>query len=194
MATCIALLRGINVGKAKRIAMADLRSLFEKLGYTRIATLLNSGNVVFDAPHADIDQLTSAIEAAIEGAFGFPAPVVTISTTDLNAIIQANPLRDTATDPAKHLVAFVSRPAVLTDCQMLSAASWQPEAIALGNQAAYLWCPGGIHESRLMQAFSRLTGDAATTRNWATVLKLQALAELQETAPEFKRPAQQESP
>ena len=45
----IALLRGINVGKAKRIAMADVRALFADLGFTEVATLLNSGNVVFTA-------------------------------------------------------------------------------------------------------------------------------------------------
>src|ERR1043165_6840469 len=43
----VALFRGINVGKAKRIAMADLRKLLEKLGYTAVATLLNSGNAIF---------------------------------------------------------------------------------------------------------------------------------------------------
>jgi uncharacterized protein (DUF1697 family) len=42
-----ALLRGINVGRAKRVAMADLRSLVEDLGYGEVGTLLNSGNVVF---------------------------------------------------------------------------------------------------------------------------------------------------
>ena len=47
MTTYIALLRGINVGKAKRIAMADLRALLEGLGHADVATLLNSGNVVF---------------------------------------------------------------------------------------------------------------------------------------------------
>ena len=43
----IALLRGVNVGRAKRIAMADLRQLIGKLGYTDVRTLLNSGNIVF---------------------------------------------------------------------------------------------------------------------------------------------------
>ena len=47
MGTHVALLRGINVGKAKRVAMADLRGLMEELGYTEVRTLLNSGNVVF---------------------------------------------------------------------------------------------------------------------------------------------------
>jgi uncharacterized protein (DUF1697 family) len=46
----VALLRGINVGKAKRIAMGDLRAIVEKLGYGDVRTLLNSGNVVFSVP------------------------------------------------------------------------------------------------------------------------------------------------
>ena len=46
----VALFRGINVGRAKRVAMADLRTLFEGLGYGDVRTLLNSGNVVFSAP------------------------------------------------------------------------------------------------------------------------------------------------
>jgi len=47
MARQVALLRGINVGRAKRVAMADLRTLVESLGYREVSTLLNSGNVVF---------------------------------------------------------------------------------------------------------------------------------------------------
>ena len=43
----VALLRGINVGRAKRISMGDLRALFTGLGYGDVRTLLNSGNVVF---------------------------------------------------------------------------------------------------------------------------------------------------
>ena len=43
----VALFRGINVGKAKRVAMADLRELLGELGYSEVATLLNSGNAVF---------------------------------------------------------------------------------------------------------------------------------------------------
>ena len=49
-ASHVALLRGINVGTAKRIAMADLRGVMTGLGYSDVRTLLNSGNVVFTAP------------------------------------------------------------------------------------------------------------------------------------------------
>ncbi|HSD71146.1 MAG TPA: DUF1697 domain-containing protein, partial [Thermoanaerobaculia bacterium] len=40
----VALIRGINVGRAKRVAMADLRALVGDLGYGDVRTLLNSGN------------------------------------------------------------------------------------------------------------------------------------------------------
>ena len=48
--TRVALIRGINVGKAKRVAMAELRAELEKIGYEDVRTLLNSGNVVFTLP------------------------------------------------------------------------------------------------------------------------------------------------
>jgi len=46
-----------------------------------------------------------------------------------------------------------------------------------GSRAAYLSCVSGLIESKLAQAFARVAADGATTRNWSTVLKLQALVE-----------------
>ena len=62
----VAFLRGINVGRAKRIAMADLRSLFSDLGYADVGTLLNSGNVVFSAGSTRADRHSARIERAIQ--------------------------------------------------------------------------------------------------------------------------------
>ena len=69
-ATHVALLRGINVGRAKRVAMADLRSLVERLGYTDVRTLLNSGNVVFTSTSARSGGAEARIEAAIAARLG----------------------------------------------------------------------------------------------------------------------------
>lgn len=177
MPVCIALLRGINVGKAKRIAMADLRSLIETLGYSRVRTLLNSGNVVFEANKPDPVSIATAIETGIKNRFGLSVAVVVVAAADLNAIIEDDPLLAVAGNAAKHLVAFVSCASELEKAKPLLTLSWQPDAIALGPLAAYLWCANGVINSKLMQAFVRVTGNAATTRNWATVLKLQTLAE-----------------
>ena len=69
-------------------------------------------------------------------------------------------------------MAFVKSAAVLGKAKPLLKERWKPEAIALGAGAAYLWCPDGVIESKLAPAFARATGDAATSRNWSTVLKL----------------------
>jgi len=113
MTDCIALIRGINVGRAKRIAMADLRGLIEGLGHTNVRTLLNSGNVIFQAQRPNMSKLALSIEAGITSEFGFSAAVVVITAANLNAIIQENPLGAVAHDPAKYLVAFVSSAASL---------------------------------------------------------------------------------
>jgi uncharacterized protein (DUF1697 family) len=116
------------------------------------------------------------LEAAIERRCGFRAAVVVVSGGDLDAIIRANPLRAIAKNPSKHLVAFVTDASALEEARGLLSASWKPDAIAVGTKAAYLWCANGLIHSRLMKEFSRVTGDGATARNWATILKIQAIA------------------
>ena len=174
MNQCVALIRGINVGRVRRVAMADLRTLMEALGYREVRTLLNSGNVVFQTPRRSVEKQARAIEAAIARRFGFSASVVVVTAADLAAIINVNPLHAVAKDPAKHFVGFVSNQTALVKLKPLLDKSWKPDAIAIGAKAAYLWCANGLIDSKLMQAFVRATADQATTRNWATVLKLHA--------------------
>jgi len=64
---CIALIRGINVGRGKRVSMTDLRRLVTDLGHTNVRTLLNSGNVLFQTKRPNTVKLSSSIEAAIRG-------------------------------------------------------------------------------------------------------------------------------
>jgi uncharacterized protein (DUF1697 family) len=173
-AECIALLRGINVGKAKRIAMADLRDLVEELGFTNVRTLLNSGNVVFSAARQSPNKIAAAIEASIERRCGFSSKVVVVEAAALDEIVATNPLRKVATDPSKHLVAF-STSSAWTSVKPLLGQTWAPDQLAIVGNAAYLWCAKGILASKLAPAFMRAAGEQATTRNWATVLKLQAM-------------------
>jgi uncharacterized protein (DUF1697 family) len=175
----VALLRGINVGRAKRIPMAELRSLLGELGYLDARTLLNSGNALFHAPGLAEPEVAprigGQIEAAIVRRFGFAVRVVVLAGQQLSEIVADDPLLPVATDPSKHMVAFVADLATLARARALLSASWAPDALAVGRQAAYLWCAQGVIASRLMQAFARATGEDATVRNWATVQKLAAM-------------------
>lgn len=172
----VALLRGINVGRAKRVAMADLRALMADLGYAGVRTLLNSGNVIFDAPAADTAEVSVRIEEALDSRFHVSARVIVLTAAELAAVVDENPLLGMASDPSRLMVAFGSGPVDPRPMEPLLEQDWSPEALALGARATYLWCPAGVIESRLAQAAARVLGDTVTTRNWATVTKLHALA------------------
>lgn len=176
MPTLVALLRGINVGKAKRVAMADLRKLVERLGYGDVRTLLNSGNVVFSAPSADTRKAAARIEQALLDATGVSARVVVLTAAELEAAVKGNPLLEVAADPARLLAAFLADPADRSKIEPLRARKWGREALGVGPRVAYLWCADGILKSALLEEVWRAVGGGLTTRNWATVLKLHALA------------------
>ncbi len=176
MTRCIALLRGINVGRARRLAMADLRRIVLDLGASEVATVLNSGNVVMTAPRSRVATLASAMSAALAGHSGFEVPVVVVTADELDAVIAANTLVEATQVPDRLLVAFASASRALAPARVLLERDWTPEALTLARRAAYLWCAEGVLASRLLPAFTRATGGVATARNWSTVLKLQRLA------------------
>lgn len=170
----IALLRGVNVGRAKRIAMADLRKLVESLGFTGVRSLLNSGNVIFDADMPS-DKAAQTIEDAMVLRLGVAARVFVLARQELADIIDDNPLLDVAKDHAR-LFAFVLPGSTQYDiAHGLCGQNWAPEALAIGRRAAYVWCPEGLLDSAAAAALGKQLGDGATSRNWNTMTKLHGL-------------------
>src|SRR5262245_18138363 len=174
--TQIALIRGINVGRAKRIAMADLRKLVEALGFGDVRTLLNSGNSVFTASKAAKGDTGARIEKAMTDQLGVSARVTVLTAIELAAAVSGNPLLKVADNPSRLLVAVLNDSKDRSKLEPLLKQDWKTEALALGDRVAYVWCPDGILASRLLESVARALGDAVTSRNWATVLKLHAMA------------------
>ncbi len=175
MPTYVALLRGINVGKAKRVAMADLRAAIESLGYGDVRTLLNSGNAVFTSKRALKPAAAEELRAALLKKTGVSSRFTLRSAEELRATMEANPLVKVATDHTRLFAAFVTVANDMKLVKPLAAQQWKPEAIALGPAVVYVWCPNGLLESRASVAVGKALGDGVTVRNWATVLKIQAL-------------------
>ena len=171
----VALIRGINVGRAKRVAMADLRALVGDLGYGDVRTLLNSGNVVFSVPGSARGDPAARIEKGITERLGISARVTVLTAEELAAVVADNPLGKVARDPSRLFVTVLFDPADRKRLLALEQQPWAPDVLATGRRVAYLWCPNGMIESRLVEAVNRLLGDAVTTRNFATLTKLHAL-------------------
>lgn len=171
----VAFLRGINVGTAKRIAMADLRTLFEDLGHTDVRTLLNSGNVVFTAGKTTASDEGARLEAAIAKGLGVTTRVTVLTGKALAAAVRDNPIQPVAMDPSRMLLMVLKDEKAAAQLKPLLKESWTPEMVSISSRVAYLWCPDGIAKSKLWATANRLAGDAGTARNLATMAKLLVL-------------------
>jgi uncharacterized protein (DUF1697 family) len=175
-ATHVAFLRGINVGTAKRVAMADLRELMSGLGYRDVRTLLNSGNVVFTAPPRGGDPATR-IEKAIERQLGVTSRVTVLTASELDVAVRGNTLVKVATHPSRLLVGALATRDDRSRLEPLTRKRWGLERLALGERVCYMWCPDGVIKSPLMSEVGRAVGDAITSRNWSTFQKLHGLVQ-----------------
>jgi uncharacterized protein (DUF1697 family) len=155
--------------------MSELRELLTGRGFLDVRTLLNSGNAVFRGQSQAPVEVAKALEADIAGHFGFSVAVMVVTAAELTLIAAQNPLAESFADASKGLVGFVAESASLHRFDDLAAQVWEPEALAVGRQAVYLWCPGGVIESKASKAVDKVAGGTVTLRNWATVGKLLAL-------------------
>jgi uncharacterized protein (DUF1697 family) len=170
----IALLRGVNVGKGKRVPMAELKAMLEGLGCEDVSTLLNNGNAVFTSSSRSTAKHAAAIATALEERLGVSTPVIVKSAAELDAIIAASPIAPPEAEHSRYLVAFAATSADLHGLEPLHALVQPPERFVITPAAAFLHCPAGILQSRIGEALLGKAGRRVTTRNWATVLKLQA--------------------
>lgn len=173
----VALLRGINVGRAKRVEMAKLRALLTDLGYGEVRTLLQSGNAVFTCEPAAAETAAADIERAVAEEVGVQAKVVVRTVEELAAAIAADPLGEVATDPSRHLLGFLAEEPEADAVRDLTARDFGDDRLEIVGWHCYLWCPAGVLASPFAKLdWERTLGVAATMRNWSTVTKLAALA------------------
>ena len=175
----VALLRGINVGTVKRIAMADLRALLESMGHTQVQTLLNSGNAIFTSnTRAAPAKLARTIHAGIAKNLGVDTFVIVKTAPEFAAVVAGNLWAAHDLNPSRLLVTLTQDLGVLSTITALGAKPWGAEKLHIGPHAAYLWCADGILQSKAATALLKGLADAGTTRNWATVEKVHAQLQL----------------
>jgi uncharacterized protein (DUF1697 family) len=178
MPAYISVLRGINVGGHKRIKMTDLAQLYTELGFGKVQTYIQSGNVIFQSGDPDPRHLEELIENGIRKTFSNDVTVIVMNLPDFQQIVEKNPFL------ADHLkietflhVTFLSGPMEQNRVDSLNEIRFPDEEFALSGKAVYLYCPKGYGTTRLNNNFfeTRLkTG--ATTRNWKTTKELLNIA------------------
>lgn len=170
----VALLRGINLGPSRRIAMPALREALTKRGYEEVKTLLASGNVVLDSTLPEA-ELAAGLTTAIEEDFGLDVPVVVRTGAELADVLATDPFGDVATDTSRYSVTFLPEPPDRGRVAALPPAEGGEYTVK--GRELYLWLPDGMANSEMAKwKWDRLLGVAGTNRNWNTVGKLAELA------------------
>ena len=172
MPALVALLRGINLAKRRRVAMSDLRALLEEAGYEDVRTHLQSGNVVLTAT-GSASALGRAIETAFAKRFGFSADVVVRTKAQLDHVVEHDPFGAVADNGSRYFVAFLGKRADKALVGMLESIGPGDDQFAVDGAELYVWCPNGLLDSPLMAALNKYKkGPVTTVRNWNTVRKL----------------------
>ena len=188
MTTYIALLRGINVGGHKPVAMSDLRGLLEELGFSDVRTLLQTGNLVFaggagsggarSGGARSAGALERLLETEAAKRLDLQTTFLVRAANEWQAVIADNPFREEAkSDPSHLVVAFLKDAPQASAVRSLQAAIRGPEIVRSQGKQLYIVYPAGIGRSKFTNKLIEDTLETRTTgRNWNTVLKIAALA------------------
>lgn len=173
MPAFVALLRGVNVG-GKVAKMDAVRASFEALGFQKVRTYVQSGNVLFTAKSGTEAGLGKKIAARLAQDVGFPIAVQVFSAADLARLAGQNPLaKEKGVDLRRLHVTFLDGPATAAGVEKMQSLASATERLVARGRLIYLYCPDGYGRSKLNNnAFERALKVGATTRNWNTVTTL----------------------
>jgi uncharacterized protein (DUF1697 family) len=171
--TYVALLRAVNLGNHKKLAMADLRKLLTAGGYGEVQTYLQSGNAVFtaDGPR---EQVAADIEERLATDLGLSTEVILRTADELGKVIDRNPME--VGDPARYTVLFLLKPPAPDWLDGVDLAEFAPDEMRASERELYLNLPSGIGRAKLPIVLGRRLKVPATMRNWRTVTNLMSLA------------------
>jgi uncharacterized protein (DUF1697 family) len=172
----VALLRGVNILGRNKLPMADLATLFTRIGCSQVATYIQSGNVCFKADPVTAQRLPEELAGLILDRFGFRVPVILRSAQAMRRIVAKNPFHHSGIAVQSLHVAFLTeRP----DPRRLAALDPQRspgDLFAVSGMEVYLKLANGVSGTKFTNTyFDSVLGVTSTFRNWRTVQNLVVL-------------------
>jgi len=160
--------------------MADLKRLFNDLGYESVQTYIQSGNVIFDSTSdRDNSDIADQIEKSIADKYGFKVPVIVVTVNQLKDAIASNPFFNSDISDVDRLhLTFLKRIPEKHKLIELQTHNFHPDNYSIEKGIVFIYCSGKYSESKLTNKFfENKLKVASTTRNWKTVLKLSELSD-----------------
>lgn len=169
MTTYISILRGINVSGQKKIIMADLKKIYESLGFKNVQTYIQSGNVVFEYKKESPKKIQQFIFDAIQKQYGFDVPNLILSSEEIETALNNNPFKDIE----KMYFTFLAETPTKENIEKLYTYHFDEEYYELIDKVVYFHCPNGAGRAKMSNNFfEQKLKVMATSRNLKTTKKL----------------------
>ena len=171
----VAFLRGINVSGHHKVPMIELLKEMEKLHFEKVVTLLNSGNIVFEAIADDLENREKTISEHLEKAFGFPIPTILRKSEMIYRLLSNNPFKNVIlTKDIRLYVSFLRKDTETdlplpwtSDDNSYKIISKSDKTISSVLDLSISNTPKG------MEVLERHFGKDITTRNWNTIKRIE---------------------
>jgi len=176
----ISFLRGVNMTGHNSIKMADLSSMFQKMGFADAMTFIQSGNVIFSAiDDSPAREIGSNIEKAILDRFNYKVPAMIRTVEEIRNLFPANPfLTEQNFEPSKMAVIFLHEKTTETQIQKVIDIDYPPDKFKIVGSEIFIFCPNGFGRTKLYtNFFEKKMGITGTARNWKTITTILDLAE-----------------
>ncbi len=175
MNTYIALLRGINVGGHKKILMADLRTLFEKMGFENVRTYIQSGNVVFQTKEDNLDVIEDRLKHQIFKQYNFEVPILITTRKELKSIIKNCPFSQEKMEKSHFTLLFT--PPLKELIHETNKVNYPNEEFSITKKCIYFYCSMGYTRVKCNgNFFEKKLKEVSTSRNYRTLMKLMELS------------------
>lgn len=173
MPTYISILRGINVSGQKKIKMADLKKLYQSLGFENVQTYIQSGNIVFESKETSVIELQTIIFDAIQKHYGFEVPNIILKPEEVEVALKNNPFKEIE----KMYFTFLAEEPTKENIKKLYTYSFDEEYYELIDKVIYFHCPNGAGRAKMSNNFfENKLRVMATSRNLNTTKKLLEMA------------------
>ncbi len=176
----VAFLRGINVGGHHKVPMADLKKELKELGFENIITILNSGNIIFDAKADRLEQIEESVSAHLENHFGFPVPTIVRKAETIEKLFSDDPFK--GIEVTKDIRLYISLLQKDTDPNFKTPWSSPDESFkVLSKQDKDILSVLDLSVTKTpkaMGALEKIFGKNITTRNWKTIVRIMKKLEL----------------
>jgi uncharacterized protein (DUF1697 family) len=154
--------------------MADLTKVLSKLGFENIITILNSGNVIYNAKENDLKHLEAIISENLERTFGFLVPVIIKEAGSIQKLIENNPFKDIEiTKDIRLYVSFLKEPSQVELEIPWANADNSYKILEKRNNTIFSVLDLEVSKTpEAMGILEKFYGSDMTTRNWKTIERI----------------------